>query len=75
MLILEYSGDMRWLLPYCASISSFWVQAQLALQVRVIAEASATLTRGVLTLALLKGTGLDVGIALSLAQVGPQHPP
>ena len=45
-------------------------QARLVLQLRVAAEAAATLTRGVLTLALLKASGLDVGIALSLAQVG-----
>ncbi len=45
-------------------------QARLALQLRVAVEAAATLTRGVLTLALLKAGGLDVGIALSLAQVG-----
>ena len=47
------------------------VQTQLALQLRVVAEASATLSRGILTLAMLKWGGLDVGIALSLAQVRP----
>lgn len=46
-----------------------WAQAELALQLRVAAEAAATLCRGVLTLALLKAGHLDVGIALSLAQV------
>lgn len=44
-------------------------QVRLQLQVRVVAEAAATLVRGVLTLALLKTAACDVGIALSLAQV------
>ena len=44
-------------------------QLRLKLQLRVAAEASATLARGVATLALLKGLPLDVGISLSLAQV------
>ena len=44
-------------------------QLRLKLQLRVAAEASATLARGVATLALLKGSPLDVGISLSLAQV------
>lgn len=44
-------------------------QVRLQLQVRVVAEAAATLVRGVLTLALLKTAACDVGIALSMAQV------
>lgn len=44
-------------------------QLRLRLQLRVLAEASATLARGVATLALLKSSYFDVGIALSLAQV------
>ncbi|BDA46912.1 probable protein RFT1 homolog [Coccomyxa sp. Obi] len=44
-------------------------QVRLQLQVRVVAEAAATLVRGVLTLALLKTAACDVGIALSLAQL------
>lgn len=44
-------------------------QVRLDLQLRVVAEAAATLVRGVLTLVLLKTAACDVGIALSLAQV------
>lgn len=44
-------------------------QLRLKLQLRVSAEACATLARGVATLALLKLSALDVGIALSIAQV------
>ncbi len=44
-------------------------QVRLQLQVRVVAEAAATLVRGILTLTLLKTGAYDVGIALSLAQV------
>ena len=44
-------------------------QLRLRLQLRVFAEASATLARGVATLALLKFSPLDVGISLSVAQV------
>ena len=44
-------------------------QLRLRLQLRVFAEASATLARGVATLALLKISVLDVGISLSVAQV------
>ena len=44
-------------------------QLRLRLQLRVFAEASATLARGVATLALLKLSVLDVGISLSVAQV------
>lgn len=46
-------------------------QVRLKLQLRVLAEAAATLVRGVLTLALLKAGTCNVGIALSLAQVTP----
>ena len=44
-------------------------QLRLRLQLRVFAEASATLARGVATLALLKLSVMDVGISLSVAQV------
>jgi len=44
-------------------------QLRLRLQLRVFAEASATLARGVATLVLLKASSLDVGISLSMAQV------
>ena len=49
----------------------FYILAQLRLrlQLRVFAEASATLARGVATLVLLKLSLLDVGVSLSLAQV------
>lgn len=46
-------------------------QVRLKLQLRVVAEAAATLARGVLTLALLKTAACDVAITLSLAQVFP----
>lgn len=44
-------------------------QLRLRLQLRLLAEASATLARGIATLALLKSSPLDVGISLSVAQV------
>ena len=51
-------------------------QLRLRLQLRVFAEASATLARGVATLALLKLSLMDVGISLSVAQVraASHHP-
>ena len=44
-------------------------QLRLRLQLRVFAEACATLARGMATLALLELSALDVGISLSIAQV------
>ena len=49
-------------------------QLRLRLQLRVFAEASATLARGVATLALLKLSLMDVGISLSVAQVRAASP-
>ena len=49
-------------------------QLHLKLQLRVFAEAAATLARGIATLTLLKSSSLDVGIALSVAQVWPCLP-
>ena len=49
-------------------------QLRLRLQLRVFAEASATLARGVATLALLKLPLMDVGISLSVAQVCAASP-
>ena len=49
-------------------------QLHLRLQLRVFAEAAATLARGVATLSLLTSSSLDVGIALSVAQVWPCLP-
>lgn len=43
-------------------------QVRLDLRVRVVAEAAATLVRGVLTLVLLKLGFLEAGTAISLAQ-------
>jgi hypothetical protein len=43
-------------------------QVRLNLRLRVVAEAAATLVRGVLTLLLIKLGYLDVGIAISVAQ-------
>ena len=44
-------------------------QLRLRLQLRVCAEACATLARGMATLVLLQLSVLDVGISLSIAQV------
>lgn len=49
-------------------------QLHLKLQLRVVAEAAATLARGIATLTLLNSAYLDVGIALSVAQVRPCQP-
>ena len=49
-------------------------QLHLKLQLRVFAEAAATLARGIATLTLLTSSSLDVGIALSVAQVWPCLP-
>ena len=49
-------------------------QLHLKLQLRVVAEGAATLARGIATLTLLNSSHLDVGIALSVAQVWPCLP-